>query len=645
MQHREKFGYIGKILRIDLSRADVTWEEPDQVFYRRYLGGRALGLYYLLRELEPRVDPLGKDNLLVFATSVLTGAPFPGNSRFSAISKSPLTNGFGEAEAGGYWGPELKRAGFDAIVIKGKAPTPVYIWINNGKVAIKDASHLWGKDALETQDLIRQELNNRGARVICIGKGGENLVRYAAIAAGENDFLGRMGMGAVMGSKNLKAIAVKGTRENIKIKDLDLVKEISDWFLENYKKDSIDSLLHEFGTAGAVTLYADMGALPTRNFREGIIDDAHRLSGAYMKENGIMVGRRSCYACPVACRKLAIVEEPGLFKTDGTCSGPDYESIAALGSNCGINDPKAVVKANDLCSRYGLDTISTGDCIAFALECAESGLIEGEVDGIEIKFGSSDAVIRLIEMIGNRRGVGDLLAEGVKRAAQKIGSEASKFAIHGKGQEVALQDPRGGKIGAALGYAVGPTGGDHIQMEHDFQFESEGNFLDSLRPLGIVQPIDAMELSAEKVRLFVINQKIWSFYNVLDLCIFVGLPGHTFRLKHLVALVDAVTGWESSAVELMEAGERALTMARCFNLREGFTKEDDWIHERFFQPIKGGASEGNAVPREKLEEAISTYYDLMGWDAETGIPKRSTLVRLGLSWVEKHLRKAGVEIM
>lgn len=625
------YGYSGKILRINLSTGEMAVERQSKNWYRKYLGGRGIGAYYLLTGLKPGIDPLGEENLLIFAASVVTGVPFPGNARASVVAKSPLTGGFGESEAGGFWGPELKFSGYDAIVFEGKADKPVYLYIHDGEACLYDAASLWGKTTSETEKKIRAELDDRKIEVASIGPAGENRVLYAAIMAGDYNSFGRMGLGAVMGSKNLKAVAVRGTQK-IKIKNPKKIKEINRWFFDNFNKPHTCALFYDLGTAGGVTLYNTMGALPSYNFQHGTINGGEALSGENIIEEGLMISKKRCFACPVACRKIARVDAPESLRTNGEVHSPEYESIAALGSNCGITNPRVVIKAAHLCNEYGLDTISTGGVIALSMEAAGKGLLPKDFLGsTSLQFGNSEALLKCIDLIAHREGAGELMSLGAKRMAQEIGAE--KMAVQSKGQELALQDPRGGKIGAALGYAVSTHGGDHIEMEHDFQFAQPGHFLKSMEPLGVIEPVPAMSLDVDKVRFFVLNQKVWGLYNMLDICIFVAAPGHTLSLYAIRDIVEAVTGWQTSLYELMEAGERGLVMARMFNLQEGFSVEDDDIPQRIKEPLKSGAVAGTNVDPCILKQAVHDYYGIMGWDEETGIPYRGKLISLGLEWL------------
>ncbi|MEW5786100.1 MAG: aldehyde ferredoxin oxidoreductase family protein [Bacillota bacterium] len=624
-------GYNGKILRVDLSTGKLSVEERPPAWYRKYLGGRGIGAYYLLTETIPGIDPFGTENLLIFAASVVTGAPFPGNARASVMAKSPLTGGFGESEAGGFWGPELKFSGYDAIVIKGKSERPVYLSIYNGKAELRDARSLWGLSTRTTENILQEELGDDKIQVASIGPAGENCVPYAAIMAGWHDAFGRLGMGAVMGSKMLKAVALRGTG-SLNLKNPSKIKEINRWFAANFNKPETCALFYTLGTAGGVNIYNAMGALPSHNFQGGTLPSAENLSGEYMQEKGLMIGKTRCFACPVACRKIARINEPARLNTNGIVHSPEYETIGALGSNCGITDPKVVIKAAQLCDEYGLDTISTGVTISLAMEAVEKGILPSDVLGEKpLAFGNSESLLTCIELIARREAFGQKLALGARQLAEEIG--APELAVQSKGQELAVQDPRGGKIGAALGYAVSSHGGDHIQMEHDFQFAREGHFLKTMEPLGITEPVPAMDLGVEKVKLFAVNQKIWGLYNMLDICIFTAAPGHTLTLAGLQDIVEAVTGWETSLYELMEAGERGLVMARMYNLREGFTKQDDNIPPRLTEPLLNGAASGERINPQVLKQAVQDYYAVMGWSEKTGIPGRGKLLSLGLDWL------------
>ena len=619
-------GYNGKILRVDLERESIEVEEPNEILYSRYLGGGTLALYYLLKELKPRTDPLAPENILIFSGSVISGTPAPGLSRFSVAAKSPLTGAFGEAEAGGWWIPELKFAGFDAIHIRGRAKRPVYLWIHEGETEIRDASPIWGKFSKETQEEIRRELKDDRIRIALIGPAGERKVRSACILNELKHVNGRTGLGAVMGSKNLKAIAVRG-RKRMEVADEESVKRLTRWLKDTYEEPYFS--IGNLGTSRVTTMLSEQGILPTLNFREGSFAEADAISGETMSKT-ILVRRGTCYGCFVRCKREVEVGAP--YFVDPIYGGPEYETVAAFGSMCGIGDLGAISKANQLCNAYGLDTISTGGLISFAMECYEKGILtKRETSGLELQFGNTEAMLRMVEMIGEREGIGDILADGMLSAAEKIGKGAEDYAIHVKGMPVPFHEPRG-KIGVGLGYAVSATGPDHMEYPHDPFWATEAGIA-LLRPLGIFEPVDVFDLGPQKVRIFVYLQQYWNLLNSLGVCMFTAKPFGTQTLNGIVDYVKAVTGWETSLFDLLKVGQRHANMARIFNLREGFTARDDTLPDRFFRPMEGGTLKGKKINREEFSKGLGTYYEMMGWDPETGVPKKAKLAELDLDWL------------
>lgn len=614
-------GYTGKILRVDLSSGTISTEEPDENFYRRYFGGRGVIAYYLLKEVPRGTDPLAPDNLLIFSAGPITGVALPGAGRHSVGAKSPVTGGYGEAEAGGFFGAELKHAGFDAIIFKGRASNPVYLWIYEGQAELRDASHLWGKTTGETQTALRQELNDQRIRVSCIGPAGENLVRFACIINDLRDAAGRCGLGAVMGSKRLKAVAVRGNGR-VETADLERIKALA-----RYVRDGVPTRsrgLHDNGTAGGVPYLNASGGLPTCNFQQGWFELADKISGDTMRQT-ILIGRETCYACPIRCKR--VVRTPDPFPTDPQYGGPEYETIAALGSNCGIGDLAAIARANMLCNAYGLDTIATGSVIAFAMECAERGLLGSSQS---LSFGDAKAMLDLVEAIAFRRGLGNLLAEGSWRAAQGIGQEALSYAMHVKGQELPMHEPRW-KMGMGLGYALSVTGADHMHNIHDNMYTKPGSALEDLRSLGILEPLPTNDLSLRKVRLLVYGTLARTIDNYLQLCMF-----QPYGNLQKVEIVRAVTGWNVSLWELMKVSERGTTLARLFNVREGLSSQCDDLPDRMFEPFRNGPLAGVALDRQAFLEAKQAYYAIMGWDAH-GVPTRGKLAELDISWAEETL--------
>jgi aldehyde:ferredoxin oxidoreductase len=438
-------GYNGKIVRVDLTLRTVKVEEPGEIVYRTYLGGGGLASYYLLRELKPGIDPLSADNILIFASSVISGAPIAGMVRFTVAAKSPLTGAYGEAEAGGFWGPELKFSGFDAVIVTGKAVKPCYLWIHDDEVEIRSAEKIWGMETGPAQEMIREELKEKRARVALIGPAGENQVRFACVVNELKHANGRTGMGAVMGSKNLKAVVVRGTKK-MTSHNPEKLQQLSKELAELIGRHGPNMVLHKLGTSNLVMAINNQGILPTRNFRTGFFEKAESISGERMAET-ILKREEGCYACAVRCkRSVEILSGP--YATSGKYGGPEYETLSSLGSLLCIDDLAAIAKGNELCNRYTLDTISTGVAIGFAMECYEKGILTlADTEGIAFTFGNPDAMLKGIEWIALRRpGLGDLLADGVRIAAQRIGKGSEMFALHIKGQELPMHDPRG-KIG------------------------------------------------------------------------------------------------------------------------------------------------------------------------------------------------------
>ncbi len=616
-------GITFKLLHIDLGTRQTRVEAIPETVLRKHLGGGALACHLLLRDLPPGVDPLGPDNILVFTTSVINGLSLSGTNRYTAAAKSPLTGAYGEAEAGGWWGPELRAAGYDGLMIRGRSETPAYLWIKDGRLEFRDARQYWGKLSGEVQDGLEQELGDKRIRVLQTGVAGERGVRFAAIVNQLKHFHGRAGLGAVMGSKNLKAIAVRGTKPNAPV-DKEGAKTGLTWFREHY--DRKQDRFHTLGSASGVLALEASGILPTRNFRDGSFEHAKAISGQRMAET-ILVNRGTCYACAVACKREVEIPDEGVTPKYG---GPEYETLAASGSLCGVGDLHALARVNQLYAQYVLDSISTGAVIAFAMECFEHGIISKEdTGGIELIFGNAAALEPIIHLIGRREGIGKLLGEGVKRAAEHLGRGADRFALHVKGQELPMHDPRG-KKGLSLAYALSPTGADHMEAPHDplyAGFHTQGH---PMGPLGLIEPLDPLTLDAKKVRAFFVTQQVWSFYNCVGMCDFVGAPLNALQLQPLVDYVNAVTGWNTSLFEMMKVGERANTMMRLFNCREGFTPDDDVLPHRMHEGIGNGALKGQRIDPAEFLAARRTYYQMAGWDPETGWPTPAKLAELGV---------------
>jgi aldehyde:ferredoxin oxidoreductase len=621
-------GYWGRILRVDLTTGEVSVDEHDAKFYRGYLGGRGIVAHYLLKEVPPECDPLGEENILVFAASVLTGTAIPGAGRNSAGAKSPLTGGYGEAEGGGDWGVKLRWAGYDGLVISGKAAKPVFLWINNDTVELRDASRFWGMEGYETQQAVLEDIGDKRASVAVIGPGGERLVRFACIALDMHDFLGRAGLGAVMGSKLLKAIAVNGkTRPEVANKEA--VTDTARWMRDNYEAPL--GTMQDMGTARGVVILNSAGGLPTRNFLEGSFEGFETLTGRHMTDT-ILVDRESCYACPVHCKRTVEVSDEGL-EVSRKYGGPEYETIGGFGSACGISDIKAVAKANEICDRYTLDTISASLMVSGLMEAAEKGLLSAELlDGLDLRFGSVEGMLGLLQRIADRQGIGDILADGPQAAAKKLGQEVGALILHVKNQPLPLHEPRW-KSGMGIGFAISPTGADHMHNMHDAVYANEESpAFGAVRNMGILNAVDSASLGPDKARLFVYMMLNKSVNNTLALCSF--MP---YSLDMMVDQVKSVTGWNISSWELLKATERSLAMARAFNTMAGFTAEDDVLPERFFEPLQGGTLKGKALDRDEFYATRDIVYDMLGWDRQTASPKRWKLYELGLDWVTDKL--------
>lgn len=630
------YGSTAQILRINLTTGTLQVETLSEDFYRLYPGGKALAGYILLHELPPHTEPLAPENILVIANGVLTGAPVTTTTRYVVSARSPLTNGYGESEAAGYWGPELKMAGFEALVITGCSPEPVYVWIQDGKAEIRSARRLWGRHPAEVQAEIRAELGDEKIRVLQIGRGGENQVRFASITNDLRHFNGRNGMGAVMGSKNLKAVAVRGRQRYLSLAhDPEALTALGRKLAAEVPKSPQSLDLQKRGTPGLVEGLNAGGMLPTLNFRKGAFEKADNLKWeAYEKQ--LFTAPRTCYACAVRCkREVAVDGRPSAY------GGPEYETIGAFGSDCGIDDLAVVAKANELCNQYTLDTISTGATIAFAMECFEHGLLGlQDTDGIELRFGNAAAIVPMIEKIVTRQGIGRLLAEGSKRAAEVIGGDAPFFAMQVKGQELAMHEPRG-KYNVGMGYAVSEIGADHLVVMHDPTLTNpEALPFKNAQALGIKLAQPARSLSDEKMNHFFILERWVSLEKAVGFCFFGPAPRSFIHPNDVLGAIRAATGWDMSLEEALCIGERGTNMARVFNAREGFTRKDDTLPERLFQPLEGGALAGQAYPREEFERALTQLYTLKGWDPQTGHPLRQRLEALSLGWAADSLEAA-----
>ena len=633
-------GYTGKILRVDLSSQKVTVDEQDEAFYRSYLGGRGIGYHYLMQEVPAATDSFSAENILVLATGVMTGAPLPAACRFAAVGKSPLTATAGESEAAGFFGPELKMAGFDAVVFCGRAEKPVYLWLSEGKAEIRDATALAGLETKAVEDAIRNELGSPKIRVAQTGLAGMNRVRYANITNNLGHFNGRGGFGALMGSKNLRAVAALGT-EKLKFKAPDFLRETAQHYARTFKDNPLGEQLFAYGTTAFPEILSAAGALPVNNFRRSRFSEAAAIGGdTYNKV--LLQKRKGCYACPIRCKRGVALDDPQ-YGLDSRYGGPEYETIAALGSNLNISNLKAIAKGNEICNRYCLDTISAGMTIAFACECFEAGSITAaDTGGLELRFGDADLMLQLLELIARREGFGDVLAEGSSRLAEQWGLKDAPGLLTVKGQEISMHDPRI-KVGVGIGFAVSPYGADHMTAAHDTAFVNPESFpVNSVRPLGIYGAMPATEISPAKVRHYKILENFWRVLDALGLCVFGYAPRGVMPINTMVACVNAVTGWDVSLFELMRSAERATLIARSFNSREEFSIKNDQLPNRLFDPKPDGAHAGQQIFKEAdFNRAVDLYYDMIGCDPDTGRPRRGKLLEFGLDWVAGSLNRKG----
>jgi aldehyde:ferredoxin oxidoreductase len=635
-------GYNGKILHVNLTTGDLSVEEPDEHFYRKYMGGSAMGMYYLLKEMPAGADPLGPDNMLALCLSVMTGTPISGQSRMTSVAKSPLTGAIGDAQCGGFFPAEMKFAGFDAILIKGKAERPVYLWIHEGQVELRDASHVWGRITGEVEAILKQELGDDKIEILQVGPAGEKGVRFAALMNMSNRANGRTGMGAVMGSKNLKAVVVRGNNKP-SVADTKALSQLARWGATHVSESDVAGL-GKYGTAETTGAQQQVAGLPSYNFNSGVFDDWEAIDGPTMYDTILRgategkqdrYGRHTCYSCAVRCKRVVEITE-GPYRVDPHYGGPEYETTSTFGNYCGIGDLAAISKANELCNKYGMDTISCGATIAWAMECFEEELITiQDTGGIELSYGNVPAMVHMVELIAKREGFGDLLAEGSARAAARIGRGTEEILVTGKNLELPAHMPHT-KRTLALIYAVNPFGADHQSHEHDPGYEP---YPERMAQLGLHDPQPDLALNPEMVRYAMITQHLYSAMDSINVCQFVYGPAwQLYSANDLVKAAQAVTGWNVTLYELMQVGERRLNMMRAFNAREGIGREADTLPKKFFKrPLKNGKTEGYMLDYDEWQQSLDTYYKMSGWDIETGHPTRTKLEALGIAWVADKL--------
>jgi len=614
-------GYRGKVIVVDLSSQSFIIKPTDQHLIENFLGGRGWAIKYLYDNLKPNIDPLSEDNILVISLGPLTGTLAPSTARYTIASKSPLTGGIGYANSGGHFAPELAYAGYDAIFVHGKSKKPVFLYIEDETIEIRDASHLWGKDTWETDAFLKQELSE-DFQVLCIGQGGENLVKYASIMNNLSRAAARTGVGTVMGSKNLKAIAVKGTG-GVEVDNPQKFNDFIDETLKKIYEDPAYPSLSYYGTPFLVDLAYISGGLATRNNQSGIFDQYENISAETFDEL-YRIKSESCFACPIHCGKYSRVETGKYAGTKG--GSPEFETIVCFGSKCGIGDLGAIIKANELANRYGLDTISLGDTIAFAMEAFEKGALSlNDTDGIELVWGNDDALIELIRKVAYREGFGNELAEGTKRLSEKISGGSEEYALHIKGMEPPAYDVRTAKA-FGLGWATATRGADHLAALPNFEllgYEPEKG----LEWFGSEKAVDPYSPEG-KPRMVVWHENFGAIVDSAEMCKYTCFSAYAVRPEDMAIFLTYATGWKISSEELLLIGERIYNLERLFNLREGKGKNEDTLPNRFInEPLSEGPAKGQFV---ELDEMLPKYYELRGWDSETGLPKKSLLKKLGL---------------
>lgn len=599
-------GYMGKILRVNLTTGKTSEEPLNEEIARKFIGARGYGAKIIFDEVSHNTDPLGSENKLIFATGPLTLTTAPTGGRYNVITKSPLNGVIAASNSGGFFAPELKKAGYDVLIVEGKSKKPVYLWITDGKVEIKDASHLWGKDTHETTDTILSELGNKNIKVACIGPAGENLVKFACIINDKARAAGRTGVGAVMGSKMLKAVAVKGNKR-APIANPEKFKEVLKVTMDKIKTNAVTSQgLPTYGTMVLNHIINEHGLYPAYNFQKVTYEDVDKVSGEKLKET-YLVRNKACYACPIACGRVSKLPD-----MEEETEGPEYETSWAFSADCGIDDLAAVIKANDQCNKMGLDTIATGATIACAMELYEKGILKrDEVGDVpELKFGNAETILVYPELIAKRIGLGDKLAEGSYNFASKYGHPELSMSV--KKQEMPAYDPRGAQ-GQALAYATSNRGGCHVR-----------GYLISPEILGSPEKLDpfVVEGKGQWVKIF---QDLTAVIDSEGLCLFTSFA---LGADDYAALLSAATGFDYTTDEVMKAGDRVWNLEKLWNLKIGLTKKDDYLPPRFLnEPLPDGAAKGQVV---YLDALLSDYYKVRGWNEE-GVPTEEKLKELGLS--------------
>jgi aldehyde:ferredoxin oxidoreductase len=631
----DHFGYWGNILHIDLTNSTYQVEQPGETFYRIYAGGGLMGSYYLLKETSAGIDPLSAENVLIFISSVVAGLEGPGLARFSVVTKSPLSNGAAEARCEGGFGRSLKASGYDAVIIKGKAPRPTILHLNAGKVEFLSAEHIWGLDTFEATKATAAALAVDAKGIAMIGQAGENLVRFASIITDYSVAAARMGTGAVMGSKNLKSLVIQpGSLPPVA--DPDGLAQIGQRFLEAMPANTLSMWQKNPPGFSAAADLSDFNTayIGTNNYQSDLqVANSDYTRARYLD---FYKGDNPCPGCPNDCIKYIAPDDQAPVQACGI----HQEVTGAMGPNLGNPNLKLTLKANELCNRFGLDPVSLGFTLSFAMECFENGLISQEqTGGLNLRFGQQDVILPMISQIVQREGLGNLLAEGSRRAAAAIGKGAEAFALHVKGIEMVSFEPRT-QTNLALGYATAPVGPRYDICEHDWDYDVVSGWDHTLtfsRALGIYERIPMQYAGPDKVRNFKALYNLWSACDALNICIFASAPTRLLSFEVLTQLVGTITGWQTSSYEFMRWGERRNHLMRVYNLREGLSKKDDVLPERFYQrPIDFGRLQGTVFDRAEFAKLVEMLYAMNGWDAD-GVPLPATLYDHHLEWAISYL--------
>jgi aldehyde:ferredoxin oxidoreductase len=638
------FGYNNKILMVNLTTGEIGVEEPGDKFYRMYLGGSGIGAYYCMRDIPKGADPLGPDNVLVFAAGVVTGAPVMASSRIAVSAKSPESGAIGDSQGGGWFGNTLKYAGYDAVIVKGKAEKPVYLFVQDGKAEIRDAGHLWGMTTKDYEAKLRAEIS-RDVFVCGIGPAGENQFLYSCILNERKHANGRSGMGAVMGSKNLKCVAAIGKKAPYEYADPEILQKNVRYAAEWAKTSPQFARMNTFGTSGGAVNNNSLGMLPTKNFTEGYFEPTDRtLSGVLMKET-IVISHERCYMCNIACKsQVKATKEKDGWDVDEAYGGPEYETIAMFGGDCMIDDIVTVAKCNEICNAYGMDTIATGALIAFAMECYENGLLTKEqCYGHELKFGNREATVDLLMKLATRDGwLANVLADGLDAAAKAFGGNAEYFKASVKNHPYPAHMPQG-KKNLAVHYAINEFGPDHCNIAHDPGYDVggfQGPAAISNYVMGIYEPVPYRKLVEGKMKLNYYMHLQRTILNSICVCQFGYGPGSLYDTNRTVDIINGATGWQTNYWEMMKSAERIVNLMRMFNQREGFGAKDDVLPKRMFeQKFTVGPLEGEYVDEKEFYQMRDLYYDMAGQDAE-GHPRHSKVVELDLGWAEELVKKA-----